>query len=100
MSNTIQLEYLLGIIPESELDLIRSQFGNLGIDFECRDITHNPQARLDELLAPIILCLSSDVIQAYVLGLAKSTSYDLIKTSVLRIWRHISGKTIIKATPN
>lgn len=100
MSNTIQLKYLQGIIPESELGLIRSQLGNIGIDFECTDISKEPQASVEELLAPIILYLSSDVIQAYILGLATSTSYDIIKTSVISIWRHISGKTIRKATPS
>jgi hypothetical protein len=52
VSNKIQLKYLQGIIPESELDLIRSQFGNLGIDFECIDISKDPQASVEELLAP------------------------------------------------
>ena len=100
MSGTIQLKYFEGIIPESELDLIRSQFGDLGIDFECVDISGEPQASIEEFLAPIILYLSSDIIQAYILGLATSSSYDIIKTSVISIWRHISGKTIRKTTPN
>jgi hypothetical protein len=100
VSGTIQLKYLQGIIPESELDLIRSQLGDLGIDFECIDISGEPQASIEEFLAPIILYLSSDIIQAYILGLATSTSYDIIRTSVIKIWRHVSGKTIRKTTPS
>ena len=100
MSGTIQLKYLQGIIPESELDSIWSQFGELGIDFEYIDISGEPQAGVEEFLAPVILYLSSDIIQAYILGLATSTSYDIIKTSVISIWRHISGKTILKTTPS
>jgi hypothetical protein len=100
MSGMIQLKYLGGMIPESELNLIRSHFGKLGIDFECIDISGEPQASLEELLAPIILYLSSDIIQTYILGLATSTSYDIIKTSVVGIWRHISEKTIRKTTPS
>jgi len=98
MSGTIRLTYLEGIIPVSELNSIRSQFEDLGIDFECVDISGDPQAVLEELLAPIILYLSSDVIQAYLLGLATSTSYDIIKTSVISIWKHVSGKSIKKTT--
>ena len=100
MSGAIQLKYLQGIIPESELDLIRSQFGDLGINFECIDLSRKPEASVEEFLAPIILYLSSDIIQAYILGLATSTSYDIIKTSIISIWRHISGKTIRKASPS
>lgn len=100
MSGTIRLRYLEGIIPVSELNSIRSQFKDLGIDFECIDISGEPQASAEELLASIILYLSSDVIQAYLLGLATSTSYDIIKTSVISIWRHVSGKSIKKTTPS
>jgi len=100
MSGTIQLKYLQGIIPESELDVLRSRFGDIGIDFECIDISKEPQASVEEFLAPIILYLSSDIIQAYILGLATSTSYDIIKTSVISIWSHISGKTIRNITPS
>jgi len=100
VSDTIQLKYLQGIIPEPELDLIRSQFADLGINFECIDISREPQASVEEFLAPIILYLSSDIIQAYILGLATSTSYDIIKKSVISIWRHVSAKTIKKTTMN
>jgi len=100
VSGIIRLKYLQSILPESDLDLIRSQFGDLGIDFECIDISGEPRASIEEFLAPIILYLSSDIIQGYILGMATSTSYDIIKTSVINIWRHVSGKTIRKITPN
>jgi len=98
MTETIRLKYLQGIIPKVELDFIRSQLGELGIGFECNDISGDPQASLEEFLAPIILYLSSDIVQAYLLGLATSTSYDIIKATVLSIWRHISGKKFKKIT--
>ena len=53
---------------------------------------------VNEILAPIILYLSSDVIQAYLLGLVTNASYDLIKLSVLDIWCHITGKKFNKIT--
>ena len=84
------------MIPEDDLKLLRSQLVEHDIGFECHDISEEPQASVEELLAPIILYLSSDVVQAYLLGLATSASYDIIKSAVLDIWRHISGKKISK----
>lgn len=98
MNETIHLKYLKGIIPKDSLELLRSQLGEHGIRFEWHDISDEPQASVEELLAPIILYLSSDVVQAYLLGLATSTSYDIIKSTVLNLWRHISGKQISKIT--
>jgi hypothetical protein len=100
MSGTIHLKYLQSIIPETDLDLIRSKFGDLGIDFKCIDISGELRASIEEFLAPIILYLSSDIIQGYILGLATSTSYDIIKTTVINIWSHVSGKAIRKITPD
>ena len=100
MPGKIKLKYIGGMIPESKLDLIRSRFGELEIGFECIDISGEPQASLEEYLAPIILYLSSDIFQAYILGLASRASYDIIKTSLMSIWRHVSGKTIRKTTPS
>lgn len=100
MPGTIKLKYIAGIIPESELDLIRSRLGELEIGFECIDISGEPQASIEEFLAPVILYLSSDIIRACILGLAARASYDIIKGSIMGIWRHMSGKTIRKTTPS
>ena len=98
MKSSIHLTYLKGIIPDSELEKLYEGFSKLGIDFNCTDISEEPQASVEELLAPIVLFMSSDIVQAYILGLATSTSYDLIKNCVLSIWRHISGKKITTIT--
>ena len=98
MNKTVHLTYIKGVIPEESLELLRSQLGNHDLGFEWHDISGAPQAGIKELLAPIILFLSSDVVQAYILGLATSASYDLIKSSVLDLWRHISGKRYNKIT--
>jgi len=98
MTDTIQLQYLKGIIPKEDLELIRSRLGEHGIGFEWHDISDEPQASVEELLAQIILYLSSDVVQAYLLGLATSASYDVIKSTVLDIWRHVSEKKLAKIT--
>ena len=94
MPGTIRLRSLKGIIPESELVSLKSQFGDIGIDFDYVNASGEPQASINELLAPIILFLSSDIVQAYVLGLTTNFSYDIMKTSVINIWRHISRKEI------
>jgi len=99
MPKTIELTYIKGLVPESELELISSQLKGFHIELECQDISGEPQAAVEELLAPVILFLSSDVVQVYLLGLAKTASYDLIKNSVISIWRHVSGKSIQKITP-
>ena len=96
MTGTIHLKYVKGIIPENDLESLQSQLGEHGLGFECHDISKDPQASVEELLAPIILYLSSEVVQAYLLGLATSASYDIIKSSVLVIWGHISGKKVSK----
>jgi len=94
VSNSIHLNYLKGIIPEYELEKLSGNFSSAGIVFEYFDISEEPQASAEEILSPIVLFLSSDIVQAYILGLLTSTSYDLIKKAVLSIWRHISGKKI------
>jgi hypothetical protein len=99
MTDTIHLKYIKGIIPKDDLELLRFQLGEHGIGFKWHDISDEPQAAVEELLAPIVLYLSSDIFQAYLLGLATSTSYDIIKSTVLRLWQHISGKKYNKITP-
>jgi len=98
MTDKIKLQYLKGIIPVEDLELVRSKLGEYGIGFEWHDISDEPQAGVEELLAPIILYLSSDVVQAYLLGLATSASYDVIKSTVMDLWRNISGKKLSKIT--
>ena len=99
MTETIHLKYIKDMIPEDGLNSIRSQLERFGIGFEWHDISGKPQASVEELLAPIILYLSSDVVRAYLLGLATSAFYDVIKSSVLALWRYISGKKYSKVTP-
>lgn len=94
MSNSIYLKYLKGIVPEYELEKLSRDFSSAGIEFDYFDISEEPQASAEEILSPILLFLSSDIIQAYILGLLTSTSYDLIKKAVLLIWRYISGERI------
>ncbi len=98
MTKTIHLKHIKGIIPEDSLEFLRTELENYGFGFEWHDISGEPQASVEELLAPIILYLSSDVVQAYLLGLTTSASYDIVKSSVLNLWRHVSGKKYNKIT--
>ena len=99
MSNTIELRYIKGLIPDSKLDSIRSKFQGHNIEFECHDLSGQPQAAVEELLAHVVLLLSSDVMQAYILGLATSATYDFMKSCITSIWQHISGKEIYRYNP-
>jgi hypothetical protein len=99
MSNTIELTYINGLIPDSELDSIRSIFQGHNIEFECHDLSGQPQAAVEELVAHVALFLSSNVMQAYILGLATSATYDFIKSFIASIWQHISGKKIYRYNP-
>jgi len=98
MTEIIYLKYLKDLISEEELESLKFQLGEHGIGFEWHGETGKPKASLQELLAPIILYLSSDVVQAYILGLATNASYDIIKSTVLHLWQNISGKKIKKIT--
>ena len=98
MPGIIELTYLKGIVPHSELNSIRTQLEKYKIDFKSKDISGEPQASLEELLAPIILYISSDVIKDYLLGLSTAISYDMLKSIIIGFWKHVSGKTIEKIT--
>ncbi|MCJ7717905.1 MAG: hypothetical protein MUO54_15495 [Anaerolineales bacterium] len=96
MSNTIELNYIRGLIPDSEIDSIRSKLHDHNIAFECHNLSGIPQAAVEDLLSHVVLLLSSDVMQAYILGLATSASYNLIRNVITLIWQHISGKEIYR----
>ena len=96
MSNAIELRYIKGLIPDSKLDLIRSKFQGHNIEFECHNLSGQPQAAVEDLLAHVVFLLSSDIMQAYILGLATSATYDFIKTIIMSIWQHILGKEIYR----
>ena len=98
MPNTIELKYIGGLIPDTEIELIRSKLRDHRIEFECRDLSGIPQAAMEDLISHVVLLLSSDVMQAHILGLATSASYDLVKKTIFRIWQHVSGKEIHRIT--
>jgi hypothetical protein len=98
MSNTIELNYIGGLIPDTEIELIRSKLQDHSIEFDCHDLSGIPQAAMEDLISHVVLLLSSDVMQAYILGLATSASYDLVKKAIIRIWQHVSEKEIHRIT--
>ncbi len=98
MSNLIELNYIRGLISDSEIVLIRSKLQDHNISFECHDLSGIPQAALEDLLSHVVLLLSSNVMQAYILGLATSATYDLVKSTIISIWKHVSGKEVHRIT--
>lgn len=99
MAGSIHLKYFRDIIPASVISSLELELEELEIDFRSTDITGEPQASAEELIAPIVLFLSSKVVQACLLGIVVSTTYDIIKASVLSIWNSVSGKSLRKITP-
>jgi predicted secreted protein len=89
----IHLQYLKGIVPEDRLEYLRSQREPCGISFEWHAISDEPQSSVEELLSPILLYLASATVQAYLLGIATSASCDVFKSSVVDLYRPVSGKT-------
>jgi hypothetical protein len=99
VSNTIELRYIKGLIPDSKIESIRLKLQNYNIEFECNDLSGLPQAAVEELLSHVVFLISSDVMQAYILGLATSATYDFIKSCIASIWQHISGKEVYRYNP-
>ncbi|MBT8351090.1 MAG: hypothetical protein KJO26_07640 [Deltaproteobacteria bacterium] len=94
MAKPIELNYIRGLIPDSEIVSIRSYLKDHNIAFECHDLSGIPQAAVEDLLSHVVLFLSSSIMQAYVLGLATSATYDLIRNTIINIWKHVSGKEV------
>jgi hypothetical protein len=96
MAKSIELNYIKGLIPASELDSIRSKLQDQNIKLECHDLLGQPQAAVEDLLAHVVLFLSSDFMQAYILGLASNATYDCIKNCIANIWQFLSEKKIYR----
>jgi len=96
MEKLIELRYIKGLIPDSKIESIRSKLHTHNIEFECHDLSGIPQAAFEDLLAHVALLLSSDVMQAYILGMATNSASDIIKDCITSIWQHISGKEIYR----
>ena len=98
MSNNIELSYIKGLIPDSEIDSIRSKLQDHNIKLECHDLSGQPQAALEDLLSHVVLLLSSEIMQAYILGLATSATYDLVRKIIFSIWKQIAAKEVHRIT--
>ena len=92
----IYLRYINGVVENDKLEKISKELAGHNITLEKMDMSGVPMMSIEELMAPVALILSSEVIQAYVLGLTTNAFYDVIKAAVLSIWHQISGKTYFK----
>ena len=93
---SIHLRYLGGLIEKDALENIKSNLSTHKIDLVAKDNSGALMMSVEELVAPVAIMLSSDVVQAYILGLSTNASYDLIKHTVISIWNQISGKKYTK----
>lgn len=92
----IRLKYIGGLIEDEVLDDLEKTLSDHSITLNKYDTSGVLMASAEELIAPIALMLTSEVTQAYVLGLTTNAFYDIIKTTVLTIWNQITGKKYTK----
>lgn len=97
---SIYLKYFEGLIEEEVLNTITIALAEKNIALEPQDMTEVTTASIEELVAPVALYLSSDVVQAYFLGLTANAGYDVLKTTVVKLWQQISGKKYFRYSPN
>jgi len=96
----IGMMYPEGLIPEDSLAAVADDLRTHGVEFHAKGMPPEPQMSVEELIAPVMLCLSSDAGQSFLVGLTASGSYDLLKRNILCIWRLLTGKflTILRGS--
>ena len=93
---SIYLRYIGSLIEKDALEEIINNLTNHKINIKAKDTSGELMMSVEELVAPVAIILSSDVVQAYILGLSSNASYDLIKNVVISIWNQVSGKKYIR----
>jgi hypothetical protein len=88
----IAMMYPQGLIAEEDLEEVSCRLREHGIAFHAKAVPPEPQMAVEQLVAPVILFLASDAGQSFLVSLAAAGTYDLVKRSVLHIWRHLTGK--------
>jgi len=90
----ILLEYYDGIISNEIIEEIEFDLKEISIGFYKHDKSKIIFNSLEDYTNKIILFLSSDIIQAYALGLITNVTYDILKKLILKIINDIKGKNI------
>ncbi|HOF62489.1 MAG TPA: hypothetical protein PLG04_06110 [Anaerolineaceae bacterium] len=83
--------YPEGLLSEDDLRQIAVEIRKYGAAFDARAMPSEPQMAVKELVAPIVMGLTSD---GFLISLAAAAAYDIIKSTVLFVWEQMSGKII------
>lgn len=68
------------------------------IEFLTHDASGEIHNFLEDLIAPLVLWISSDLAKAHLLGISTSAVYDVVKATISRIWTITSAKIVSKVT--
>jgi len=94
----IGFKYLPGCLSEAELAEISQSLEASNIEFKTHNASGEIYNCLEDLVAPLVLWISSDLAKTHLLAISTSAVYDVVKTTILRIWRKASTKTVFKVT--
>jgi len=94
----IGFRYISGVVDKAVLDQIASRLSEQDISFKSFDMSGQPQASINDLLSSFALFLSSDITNAYMLGLLTNATYDVLRNSLLGLWTSIKGKKVTQVT--
>ncbi|OQC28436.1 MAG: hypothetical protein BWX70_01835 [Verrucomicrobia bacterium ADurb.Bin070] len=94
----IGFRYISGVVDKAVLDQIASRLSEQDISFKSFDMSGQPQASINALLSSFALFLSSDITNAYMLGLLTNATYDVLRNSLLGLWTSIKGKKVTQVT--
>ena len=94
----IGFRYISGVVDKAVLDQTESRLSENDISFKSYDMSGQPQAHLNDLFSSFALFISSDITNAYMLGLLTNATYDVLRNSLLGLWTSIKGKKVTQVT--
>jgi len=94
----IGFRHISGVVDKAVLDQIESRLSEQDISFKSFDMSGQPQASITDLLSSFALFLSSDITNAYMLGLLTNATYDVLRTSLLTLWKATTGKKVTQVS--
>ncbi|MDF7809580.1 hypothetical protein P4E94_19235 [Pontiellaceae bacterium B12219] len=90
----ISFKYISGLIPQKTLEGLESDLQSVNIDFETTDANGVAVACYDEIMATLSIFLSDELVRAYILGLVTNSTYEILRNSIICIWKNVEGKKI------
>lgn len=83
-----------GVIDQSILDGVVDSLAAEGISFKAMDMAGQAQSCLSDIISSMALFVTDDITKAYILGLLTNATYDVMRNSILAIWKGLAGKRI------